>query len=154
MPDRNSKKLIRLLLVDDHFVVREGIRSCLSSEKHLKILGEASNGKDAIAKAKKLKPDIVLMDINMPEMNGIEATRELLRTQPDTKVLILTVHQRQEYVTQLMQAGARGYVLKDTSPEELVRAIETVHQSNGFFTSIPLNAPPRAKHSSGFAFLP
>jgi len=134
MPERRQKK-IRLLLVDDHPLVREGIRSCLSRHKQLEIVGEAVDGREAVAKTRELKPDIVLMDINLPRMNGLEATRLLQKDSPQTKVLILTVHNNKEYVLPIVHAGARGYVLKDTSPDELVSAIEQVDRGEAFFSS-------------------
>ncbi len=128
------KKKIRLLLVDDHPVVREGIRSCLASHDHLEIIGEAVDGEDAVSKTMKLAPDIVLMDINLPHVNGLEATERLRRKAPKTRVLILTVHNNKEYALQIIRSGARGYVLKDSSPQELVRAIESVIRGETFFS--------------------
>src|SRR2546426_809820 len=133
--NKRTKRKIRLLLVDDHPLVREGIRSCLHPHKQLEIVGEAADGREALVKAKELNPDIVLMDINLPRTNGLEATRLLRNAAPETKVLILTVHNNKEYVLQIVQAGARGYVLKDTSTEELVRAIERVDGGEAFFSS-------------------
>jgi len=133
--NKRNKRKIRLLLVDDHPLVREGIRSCLSPHKQLEIVGEAADGREALDKAKELNPDVVLMDINLPRLNGLEATWLLRNAAPETKVLILTVHNNKEYVLQIVQAGARGYVLKDTSTEELVRAIERVNGGEAFFSS-------------------
>jgi len=132
--NKRTKRKIRLLLVDDHPLVREGIRSCLHPHKQLEIVGEAADGREALIKAKELNPDIVLMDINLPRTNGLEATHLLRQEAPQTKVLILTVHNNKEYVLQSVQAGARGYVLKDTSPEELVQAIEQVNRGEAFFS--------------------
>jgi len=132
--NKRTKRKIRLLLVDDHPLVREGIRSCLHPHKQLEIVGEAADGREALVKAKELNPDIVLMDINLPRTNGLEATRLLHREAPQTRVLILTVHNNKEYVLQIVQAGARGYVLKDTSPKELVQAIEQVNRGEAFFS--------------------
>ena len=133
--NKRTKRKIRLLLVDDHPLVREGIRSCLHPHKQLEIVGEAADGREALAKAKELNPDIVLMDINLPRTNGLEATRLLRREAPQTRVLILTVHNNKEYVLQIVRAGARGYVLKDTSPGELVQAIEQVNRGEAFFSA-------------------
>jgi len=133
--NKRAKRKIRLLLVDDHPLVREGIRSCLHPHKQLEIVGEAADGREALAKAKELNPDIVLMDINLPRTNGLEATRLLRREAPQTRVLILTVHNNKEYVLQIVRAGARGYVLKDTSPGELVQAIEQVNRGEAFFSA-------------------
>jgi DNA-binding NarL/FixJ family response regulator len=125
---------IGILLVDDHGVVREGIRSYLLGRKQFKILGEAVDGREALAKVKQLKPDVVLLDINLPKMNGLMVTERLRSEAPNTKILVLTVHNNREYVSQIVRSGARGYVLKDASPEDLVRAIETVHRGHVFFS--------------------
>ena len=127
------KKKIRLLLADDHPVVRKGIRSCLD-HLDLEIVGEAVDGQEAIAKVKELLPDIVLMDIDMPKVNGLEATRLLRKENPDVRVLILSVHSNKQYVLQIIQSGAQGYVLKDAAPAELVRAIEAVYSGEPFFS--------------------
>ena len=129
-----SGRKLRLLLVDDHALVREGIRSSLVHFSSVKPVGEAANGKEAIRKCKELRPDVVLMDLNMPEMGGLEAT-PLIRTKfPGTKIIALTVHDNKEYIFQILKAGAHGYVLKDTSPGELVHAIESVAQGGAFFS--------------------
>jgi|SRR5690349_9949184 len=133
--NKTTRRKIRLLLVDDHPLVRAGIRSCLSTRKQLMIVGEAADGQEAIAKTKELKPDIVLMDINLPGTNGLEITRQLRRDAPKTKVLILTMHNNKEYVLQIVQAGASGYVSKDTLPEELAQAIEQVDRGEAFFSA-------------------
>src|ERR1700683_149538 len=118
------KKRIKLLLVDDHPVVRKGIRSCLEGLDHLQILGEGTDGQEAVNKVKELSPDIVLMDIDMPNMSGLEATKIIRKEYPKTRVLILSVHTNKEPVLQIIKAGAQGYVLKDASPDVLVRALE------------------------------
>src|SRR5262249_17259518 len=100
----------------------------------LEIVGEAIDGQEAMAKVRELNPDIVLMDIDMPKMNGLEATRLLRKEKPDTRVLILSVHSNKHYVLQIIQSGAQGYVLKDASPAELVRAIESVFDGEAFFS--------------------
>jgi DNA-binding NarL/FixJ family response regulator len=125
---------VKLLLVDDHALVREGIRSSLVHYPSISVVGEAANGKEAIRRCKELRPDIVLMDLNMPEMGGLEATPLLRKSCPEAKVIALTVHDSKEYVFQILRAGANGYVLKDTSPEELVRAIESVARGEAFFS--------------------
>ena len=130
-----AKKKIRVLLADDHPVVREGLRSCLAAHRHLVIVGEASNGEQAVALTKKLAPDIVLMDINMPRLNGLEATKLLRQAAPQTRVLILTVHNKRQFVLQIVNCGAHGYLLKEASPAELVRAIETVARGEAYFSS-------------------
>jgi two-component system, NarL family, nitrate/nitrite response regulator NarL len=131
---QHSQK-IRVLLVDDHPFVLEGIRSCLQARSQFEIVGEATNGREAIEKSKELNPSVVVMDITMPVMNGLEATRHLRKTTPDAKVLVLTMHEKREFTSQIIESGARGYVPKNTSPNELVRAIETVHRGETFFSA-------------------
>jgi two-component system, NarL family, nitrate/nitrite response regulator NarL len=128
------RKRIKLLLADDHRIVRQGVRSALTDYKHIEIVGEAANGKDAVEQAMKARPDIVMMDLSMPLMGGLEATRILRDRAPDIKVLALTMHDSRQYVLQILRSGGRGYVLKDTSPEELVRAIEAVDRGDAFFS--------------------
>jgi DNA-binding NarL/FixJ family response regulator len=125
---------IKILLADDHPVVREGLRSCFASRPRLEVVGEAGDGLEALRKAKALSPDIVLMDISMPRMNGLVATERMRQVAPRVKVLILTVHDNKEYVRRMVAAGASGFVLKDSSPEELVRAIEAVYAGGAFFS--------------------
>ncbi|TSA14521.1 DNA-binding response regulator [bacterium] len=127
-------KKIRILLVDDHPIVREGIKSALSKRKNISIVGEAATGEEAMVKARKLSPDVILMDINMPGMSGLETSRRLRKSVPDSKILALTMHENREYVLEMTQLGARGYVFKDSSPSELLRAIEAVHSGEFFFS--------------------
>ena len=134
MVKKRNQRTIRLLLVDDHPLVREGIRSCLSRLKRFEIVGEAVDGCEAVSRARELSPDIVLMDINLPRVNGVEATRLLMKELPRTKVLVLTVHNNREYVLQIVRDGACGYVLKDASPEELAEAIDCVDRGEAFFS--------------------
>src|SRR5262245_18357668 len=131
MPEQQK---IKILLVDDHPFVLEGIRYCLNSHPRFEVVGEASNGKEAIEKSRELNPSVIIMDISMPVMNGLEATRHLRKTAPAALVLILTMHEKREFTSQLIESGARGYVSKNTSPEELVQAIETVYRGETFFT--------------------
>jgi len=127
---------IRILLVDDHPVVLEGIRSCLSRQSHLEVVGEAINGRDAVAKAVQLLPDLVLMDINVPELNGLEATAQIRQMAPSVRVLALSAHEKPEYARQMAQAGASGYVLKEASPQELLTAIESAYRGETFFSPV------------------
>src|SRR2546423_1952334 len=128
------KTRIKLLLVDDHPLVRSGINSCLARQERFAIVGEAADGLEAVRKAKELLPDIILMDMDMPLMNGLAATELLRRELPNVKVLILSMHSNTDYVLRIIQSGARGYVLKEASLEELVRAIETVDSGEAFFS--------------------
>ncbi|MBT3146511.1 response regulator transcription factor [Neptunomonas phycophila] len=127
--------MIRVLLVDDHPLVLEGINACLSNVAGIEVVGQANNGLEALELAEALTPDVVLMDVTMPVMNGLEATRELKRRFPDYRVLILSMHENREYILQLIQSGAAGYVLKDVPSEELVTAIEIVNQGGTYFSS-------------------
>jgi DNA-binding NarL/FixJ family response regulator len=133
MARKARSQKIRLLLVDDHPIVLDGIKAHLRTQPELEIVGEASNGEEALDKARALLPDVVLMDITMPRMNGLEATSHLRRQVPDARVLILTMHNSKEYIAQMLRMGARGYLLKDGSPAELVLAIKAVHNGEVFF---------------------
>lgn len=116
-------KKIRVLVAEDHAVVREGIRLILESQPDMEVIGEASDGREALEKARELHPDIVLMDIGMPEMNGLEATRQIKRSLPETQILALTVHEQGDYLFRMLQAGASGYVLKGAPSSDLLAAL-------------------------------
>ncbi len=118
--------MIKVLVVDDHDLIRTGISRLLADEKKISVVGEASSGEDGISKAKELRPDVVLMDANMPGIGGLEATRRLLRYDPDIKVIVVTVHTEEPYPTKFMQAGAAGYITKGTDIEDMVVAIKQV----------------------------
>src|SRR5262249_41713739 len=111
---------IRVLIVDDHTILRAGLRMLLNAHQDIPVVGEASDGKQAIGTAQRLQPDVILMDIAMPECNGIEATRQIKRLLPDTRVLVLTMHENEEYLFQVLRAGASGYILKEAADTELV----------------------------------
>lgn len=128
--------MIKILLADDHTILREGLKSLLATEPDIEIVGEVSNGYDAIATAGRVKPDIVLMDIGMPVMNGLEATRKLKEQYPEIKVLILTQYDSQEYLFTVLSAGASGYVLKRTASTELVWAIKTVNEGLAYLSPV------------------
>lgn len=121
---------IRLLLVDDHDVVRTGLKSFLESHDDMEVVGEASNGVEAIEKVVEFQPDVTIMDITMPEMDGLEATRRLVKRCKNCNVLALTIHEDKEYFFEMMASGATGYISKQAAAEELVAAIRTVHDGN------------------------
>jgi two-component system, NarL family, response regulator NreC len=116
----------RVLIVEDHTILREGLRSLLSSHQDLEVVGEAENGLEAIRSAEKLLPDLILMDLSMPRMGGIEAVREIKKRQPKIKILILTVNDSEEYILAALKAGADGYILKDSTHTELLQAIRNI----------------------------
>ena len=127
-------KKIRLLIADDHSVVREGIRLVLRSSSAFVIVAEAENGEEAVKLARKHTPDIVIMDISMPRLNGIDATSAIKAENPDIKVIILTVHEDEEYVYQILRAGASGYVLKSAGKKEIFAAIKSAMSGERFFS--------------------
>lgn len=129
-----AKKKIKILIVDDHPVVRKGLQSCLAARDNLKIVGESSNGEDAIKQAREHLPDIVLVDMQMPGMDGLALTEALKKEAPAVKVLILSMQGHRDAVLRIIRAGARGYVLKDAPTDELVRAIETVQGGEAYFS--------------------
>jgi two-component system, NarL family, response regulator NreC len=125
-------KKITVLLADDHRILREGVKSLIEKAPDIEVVGEASEGGEAVAKAQALSPDIVLMDITMPGMNGLEATRQIKALKPNIKVLILSMHESNQYISQFLRSGASGYVLKDTAASELVGAIHAIFQGDAF----------------------
>jgi len=129
-------KKIAVLLVDDHAVVRQGLRALLEAEGDIAVVGEAENGRQAVALTKKSLPDVVVMDVAMPGMNGLEATRQIVRNVPSAKVLVLTSYGDDDYVTQLMGAGATGYLLKQTAAADLLKAIREVRKGKAFFSPV------------------
>lgn len=128
-----SDKKIRILVVDDHEIVRAGIIALFKTEKDFVVVGEASNGADAVAKTKELTPDIVLMDLTMPEMDGTEATRAIKRLDLSTHILILTQHEHEEYLRRVLAAGAAGYIVKNSLASELLTAIRMVSRGEKYF---------------------
>ncbi len=117
---------IRLLIADDHALVRSGLRSMLKREPGIEIVGEARNGREAVELCRSLRPDLVLMDVRMPEMDGLEATRTIKRELPETGVVMVTMHENRDYMLEATKAGAAGYVLKDAVRDELVDAVRHV----------------------------
>lgn len=126
--------MIRILIADDHEMVRRGVRSILERQPGWDVCGEAATGREAVALARQLKPDLVVMDITMPELNGFEATRRIRENSPETKVLVLTMHESEQMAREAFRAGARGYVLKGDSSSSLIAAIEHVRVGKPFFT--------------------
>ncbi len=127
-----SREQVKVLLVDDHAILREGVHALLAREPDITVVGEAGDGQEALEKVPRLRPDVVIMDIVMPRMNGLEATRLIREKYPHVRVLILSMYDDHEYVVQIIQAGASGYVLKRVVTEDLVRAIHAVHAGESF----------------------
>ncbi len=124
----------RILIADDHDVVRSGLRMLLLSSPTFTVVGEAADGEEAFRLAKKHKPDVILMDISMPKLNGIEATKLIKQEQPDIKIIVLSVHEDEEYVYQMLKAGASGYVLKNANKKEIFEAIRSTLSGERFFS--------------------
>jgi len=127
--------VIRILIADDHTLFRRGLRRILEERQHFTVVGEAASGLEAVELARKLKPDVAVLDIGMKELNGVEATIQLLRESPQTGVLIVSVHSDERYMARAIKAGARGYILKDSLEEGLFRAIDLIHRGETFFDS-------------------
>ncbi len=125
---------IRILLADDHTIVRQGLARLLEEQANLKVVGEATNGKIAVEKALKLKPDIVIMDIAMPRMNGIEAAKRIRKQLPDTKILILSMYSHEHYIHELLETGVSGYLLKDSSGRDIIKAIHAAMKNETFLS--------------------
>ncbi|MBL8228379.1 MAG: response regulator transcription factor [Bryobacterales bacterium] len=130
----SSSQKKRILLADDHTVVRSGFRMILNSQDDLEVVGEASNGRDAVAMAVELQPDIIVMDVTMPELNGIEATRRICESLPRARVLALSMHKDGVYVREILRAGASGYLLKDSDESDLLTAVRAVGRGDGFLS--------------------
>lgn len=139
-----ERKTLRIVIVDDHPVVREGIRKCLKEWSDLKIVAEARNGEEGIAEVSATHPDVVLLDLTMPRVGGLEALPSIRRAEPSARVIVLTVHNTREYVRQAMAARVDGFLLKDTAPQEYVEAIRTVMRGE-FFISPSVASYARAE---------
>ena len=126
---------MRILVADDHEVVRRGLQSLLETQPGWEVSGEAADGREAVEKTKQLKPDVVIMDIGMPVLIGMAATRQILKINPHVRVLILTMHESDQIVREVLDAGARGYVLKSDAGRDLVGAVQALQRYNSFFTS-------------------
>ena len=131
---RGIMSQLHILLADDHTVVRQGLRKVLEQRPDWIVVAEAGNGRDAVTQAEQLKPDVAIMDIAMPLLNGIEATRQIVKRSPNTRVLVLTMHSDEAYVNQILKAGAKGYVLKDSADVDLIQAVAAVSQGKSFFS--------------------
>jgi len=125
---------IRVLLAEDHTIVRKGLRALLDDETDIEVVGEAEDGRETVRQVERVHPDVVLMDITMPLLNGVEATRQIKAQYPEVQVLGLTRHENEEYIYQLLRAGASGYVVKQAAPAELVEAIRAVSQSETYLS--------------------
>lgn len=125
---------IKVLLADDHTIVRKGLRSLLDDESGIDVVGEAEDGRETLEKVEALAPHVVLMDSTMPVLNGLEATRQIRKRFPDVKILVLTMHTNEVYIYQFLKAGASGYLVKQTAPQELVMAIQAVYQGGSFLS--------------------
>lgn len=132
--------MIRILLADDHAVVRQGFKMILGAQPDMEIVGEAGNGREAIELAQRSEPDVVVMDVAMPELNGIEATRRLAQAAPRARVLALSMHKDSVYVREILRAGARGYLLKDAAAGDLLRAVRSVAAGEGYLSPSVSNA--------------
>lgn len=126
--------MIRVLLADDHTIVRQGLKLILGAHADLEVIGEAANGNEAVELARELRPDIVLMDVAMPDVNGIEATKRMVQADPRLKVLVLSMHKEGVYVREILRAGARGYILKDAIDTELLNAVRSVARGDGYIS--------------------
>ncbi len=124
----------RVLIADDHKIVREGLKALIDKQEAMQVVAEADNGLEAVRLARKLRPDVVIMDLGMPQMNGIEATRELTAHEPGIKVIALSMHSDKRFVLQMIKAGASGYLLKDSAFEELISAIKTVVSNQSYLS--------------------
>lgn len=126
---------IRIIIADDHTLMREGLRSILENELHLHVVGQADTGRSAVELTRRLKPDVVIMDISMPDLNGVEATRQILSINPSTKVIALSMHADKRYVSAMLSAGASGYLLKHSAVDELYRAICMVSENKTYVSA-------------------
>ncbi len=129
-----DQKKTRVLLADDHSIVRQGFRMILSAQPDFEVIGEAANGREAVQLAEELKPDVAVMDVSMPELNGIEATRRISEVSPRTRVVALSMHKDSVYVREILRAGARGYLLKDAMDTDLIGAVRAVARGEGYIS--------------------
>jgi DNA-binding NarL/FixJ family response regulator len=143
------ENMVNIILADDHKIIRDGIKAFLRDDSEIKVVGEASNGNELLQTLNEVKPDVVLMDINMPEMDGFEATKAIKAQFPDVKVLILSMLDHEKYVQKMMDAGAMGYTLKNTGKDELLYAIKMVAEGNKFIcTDVALSFLNKLQHNA------
>lgn len=135
MKPTNEKKKVRILVADDHEVVRHGVKNLIESEEDFEVVAEAVCGRDAVELCEKKKPDIAVLDLGMPGLNGMEATRQIRKVRPETKILIFTMHETERLVQEVFQAGAQGYVLKSDAGKHLIHALRTILLGQHFFSS-------------------
>jgi two-component system response regulator DegU len=140
---------INIVLADDHVLVRKGIMAMLESDSEINVVGEAGNGNEALASAKALHPDILLLDIRMPEMSGLEAAAKLRSYSPGTKAVILSMHDSEDYVIEALNAGAYGYLLKDTDKAEFIKALKQIHAGNKYFSGAVSNVLAKLARPQG-----
>ncbi len=144
-------KRLRILLADDHKIIRDGLKLLVNEQPDMHVVGEAGNGSEVLEKARELKPNVVVMDLSMPELNGLQATIRLKEERPEIKVVALTVHEDESYLRQLCKAGAAGYVLKRSAGDELIQAIRTVAKGGLYFDPTLANRALAGQHASATA---
>ena len=125
---------LRIVIVDDHAVVRRGVRALLESQPGWEVIAEATTGREAVELVRRLHPDVIVMDISLPELNGLEATRQIAKESPDTEVLVLTMHHSEQLARDVLQAGARGYLMKSDADQSLIAGVESLRQHKPFLT--------------------
>jgi two-component system, NarL family, response regulator NreC len=130
----NRMTTLRILLADDHTVVRQGLRKVLEEQPDWKVVAEAGDGREAVRQAEQLNPDVAILDVAMPLLNGVEATRQIVRHVPSVRVLVLSMHADETYVTRILQAGASGYLLKDSADVDLIQAVSAIARGKSFFS--------------------
>jgi DNA-binding NarL/FixJ family response regulator len=144
-------KRLRILLADDHKIIRDGLKLLVNEQPDMHVVGEAGNGREVLEKARELKPNVVVMDLSMPELNGLQATARLKEELPEIKVVALTVHEDESYLRQLCKAGAAGYVLKRSAGDELIQAIRTVAKGGLYFDPTLANRALAGQHAPATA---